>query len=303
MAVLWTSKMNIKNYAIYEEGRLKEILRIISSKIKTGIEYIQWIPYIDENGDEKTYSISYQLSTVEHLGENYQDAICGYLVKNSKIFTNKIDIETGNTIVKAVDNDEKIIFYFDIKKEIVCFCETRRFSFKLFNEAFAGIINEILKEFDYECEFSLYNKNLNLNELRNELRNFGKIKEISVRIIPPNLGDELLDRVIKNGLEKFDKLKDAGVSEKETKLFSNNDNGLDLDSEVLNEALDEIEEMHSYLDSETALENGYLKIEATNKTGKKMTSEELKPLKKIIDDGEKIIAKFKDVVRDFLSAF
>ena len=44
MAVLWTSKMNIKNYDIYEEGKLKDILRLISSKIRTGLEYTQIIP-------------------------------------------------------------------------------------------------------------------------------------------------------------------------------------------------------------------------------------------------------------------
>lgn len=303
MAVLWTSKMNIKNYDIYEEGKLKDILRLISSKIRTGLEYTQIIPYIDENEEEKTYSINYQFSTIQHLGENYNDAICGYLVKNSKIFANKVEILTGETTKSAIDNDEKSIFYFDVKKELICFCETRRFSYKLFNEAFAGVINEILKEFDYECEFSLYSKSLNLDEIRTELKSFGKIKEISVRIIPPNLGDDLLDKIKQNGMEDLERYKRAAISGKETKLLSNNVNGLNLDSEILNETLQEIEELNSCIDNETALKNGYLKIEALHKDGRKMASEELNPLKKIINDRDKIIAKFKDIAKDFLSFF
>lgn len=301
MAVLWTSKMNIINYDIYEEGKLKEILRLISSKIATGLEYTQIIPYIDENEEEKTYLINYKFSTIQHLGENYNDAICGYLVKNSKIFANKVEISTGKTIKNAIDNDEKIIFYFDVKKELICFCETRRFSNKLFNEAFSGIINEILKDFGYECEFSLYSQNLHLDEIRTELRTFGNIKEISIRIIPPNIADDILENIQKNGLEDLEKLKAARLSSKETKFSSNNEKGMNIDSEIVDKALTEIEEINSNISSETALNNGYLKVEAMTRDGRRFSSEKLNPLKKDIKKKDTVIAKFIDVVRDFLS--
>jgi len=303
MPVLFASKVNIISniYQVYEEPELlHEIYANLKERIKDDIGYYKEITYYKDD-EERVKDSYFKFANVNYLDSTYDYSIWGFVLKQHKIFANSVNPKTGETSISPIDNDEKIMFYFDFSKEVVIFYQSNRFGYKEFNEAFANILNNIMSDLNFQFELSLINDGLSLEELRTSLQEFGTIKELTIRIIPPNPSNELLNRIKENGIERLNEYKDANISEKEVKFKSKQENGINLQSELINSSIDEIESVNSQLTSDEALKNGYLKIEAVNKNGKRLSSEESKPIKKNIKEEDKQPNQFIIVCKEFIT--
>ena len=87
----------------------------------------------------------------------------------------------------------------------------------------------------------------------------------------------------------------------EMTLRSTGDMGLNLESDLINAELNKLQGIHANLSLEEANRNGYLKVGATSNTGRKFSSEDAKPFKKIINSLTDLKAACKDAFTELLS--
>lgn len=69
----------------------------------------------------------------------------------------------------------------------------------------------------------------------------------------------------------------------ETVLHSKGGMGLNLNSKLIDDELSKLQGIHANLPLEEANKNGYLKVAAISNTGRKFSSEEAKPFKRVIN--------------------
>jgi len=115
--------------------------------------------------------------------------------------------------------------------------------------------------------------------LKTELKKYGNVEQLKIQIIPPNPEDDFLDEIQIDGEEFLDRFKDANVTQSITTYTSRAKEGINLDSDLINDKVDEIEQIHSGLKTEDSIGKGYVNVEALYKDGRKFTTEENKPKK------------------------
>lgn len=278
--VLWFLKVNINShiFEVYENPKkIKEINNMIRKYIKNGIEYKKVeIQKFEIDGVEKEteVEITYKFATIELLDETRNKSIYGSIIKSHKLYGGKVDVETGDKIIKTLENDEKIMFYYDISHEIITFHRTYRFGEKQFLEAFQKLLNMsfIGKEEEVYFEISFLKKGLNLSDIVLELKKLGKIEELKIKVIPPNPTSKFLEELQKDGEKKLKEFEEGKITEKSIIFKSSTESGLKIDSKMLKKELEASTAIHSKLTEEEALDKGYVEITAENKSGKKLST-------------------------------
>lgn len=280
MTTIYFSKMNLNShiYEVYEaensRQKLNEILKDIYVSIRDDIYFEKNIFGFDEEGTQHQQVITYKIVQIDASIDETGLAIAGRLVKNATLFISKL--EDDGTITKLpVENDEVVDFYFDIEKEIIAYNRSHRFGHKEINEAFENILNKMFEEeiADKEDSLPYYIKMENLREglsienIKTQLKEIGRIKELTLEIVPPNPDGDILDDMGNDGEGYLKELQEARITHRKLTLTSRDAAGLQIDEELIEEELGHINNIHSELSSERAIENGYVVVQGVSQNG------------------------------------
>ena len=246
-----------------------------------------------ENEEVFTTSTEYELK-VRRKEESYID---GVIYKESKIYYKQRNKE-DELIRKSVPNIEAIRFYLDVYKETVGFHTTNRFGYQEFNYAFSGIINSAMKlnnrEFRYSV--SLRTEGLEMKEIQASLRNINQIKELKIKMQPPNPDNEIINAMQNTGETVIDSMESGNITGMSFLFTSKGVNGLNLDSEIIHENLEKVEALSEVIGDKKAISKGYISVEAIGKNGKKYTTADQKPLKTVVDKAEEFFEACKSII-------
>ncbi|MBF4693622.1 hypothetical protein [Fusibacter ferrireducens] len=299
---IYYSKLNLSSHIldVYENPEeLEKYLGLISKHLKQGMKYIESNDYIGTDGEIHNSQTVFTLDEFEYLGKKYNGAYFGRIFKEAPIFI-KEKREDNTLVSKPVDNIESITFYFDLKNERVAFNTAYRFGYQEFNRAFEGIINNALRDKAVIFTLSLMKNKINLEDLTNELKKIGKISEIKVDIKAPNPDTLLLEKINQNAGKMLEGYKKANITSKSLLLRSNAPKGINVDSQVIKDELDEINNIHEDIDAEKAFQNGYVNVTAIGSRAVYNTKEN-HPMKNIIDDEQMIKTDFIETLYELMS--
>lgn len=294
--VIYFSKINLESDHVYEvyhnSTLLRRYLNFLLTDLKDGIVHVKTDSHT-ENEEVFTTSTEYELK-VRRKEESYID---GVIYKESKIYYKQRNKE-DELIRKSVPNIEAIRFYLDVYKETVGFHTTNRFGYQEFNDAFSGIINSAMKlnnrEFRYSV--SLRTEGLEMKEIQASLRNINQIKELKIKMQPPNPDNEIINAIQNTGETVIDSMESGNITGMSFLFTSKGGNGLNLDSEIIHENLEKVEALSEVIGDKKAISKGYISVEAIGKNGKKYTTADQKPLKTVVDKAEEFFEACKSII-------
>lgn len=296
---LFFAKLNLASeeiYNIYKEPKKRiELKFALSESLRRESSWEKEQYFMDAEGNPRVKKIEYKLNLLSIDPDiNYAE---GWVYKKSALHYNSLVSGTNQLLPQTVDNTEAIRFYFDLNNELVGYDTKSRFGYKEFLDAFAHLINQGLSEYNPVLYFtiSLCSKGIGLSDIKKGLSGIGKIKELQFKIQPPNPEQELLDKLQELGESRLGTMGEANVTQMEVIYRSTGDSGLNLASSLIDEELNKLQGIHYALPVEDANKNGYIAVTALSNSGKKFSSGEARPFKKVIND---ILGEFKDACKD-----
>ena len=124
---------------------------------------------------------------------------------------------------------------------------------------------------------------INLDTIRNDIKT-EQLSSISVIYNVPNVSSKLLDKIRENREKNLTDFKNANLQSKEVVFKTLSPKGLNVSAKMIQEELDNIEALHTSIDSEIALENDYVVVETMDIYGNRKSSKDSRPFTKTIDD-------------------
>lgn len=300
--VLYFSKLNLVSGHIFqvykEDGLLTKILDILRNDLSSSIVYKREEVEIDSLGQSCLNNIAYKLNIMEK-GDSY---IKGHLCKDSTVYYKSFDSTKGELVRHSVPNTEAVNFYFDIFNEMIGFHTANRLGFREFNDAFTGIINKCMEENsrEYRFDLSLINEGLNIEEITEQLREIGNIKELKFKFQPPNADTEEIKRIKENGEELIDIMESGNITNMSVLFTSKGTEGVNIDAEIIKENIERIRGINSVIGDRRAINKGYTGVEAQGKDGKKYTTADSKPIKVSIDNIAVFYEECKKLIRSLI---
>lgn len=297
MSVIYFSKVNLNSEHIFEvyqkKIEMKKVLNAVMKSIGEPMVYNESYSYID-NGEMYDKTIKFEFKVLNKTDES----IVGYVYRTSNISYNLKDDETDELQRMTTPNTDAIKFYFDVYKEIIGFTTKQRFKTVDFNRAIAQFINDALKEnqYDYRFTVSLYNKGLDINDIKSELKKIKKIKELVVKYQPPNPDSKELDEIWDNGDSTLDEMKTANVTNKSVIFRSKGMTGLNIDAKIIDDELNAVSDMYKCASLKKSISKGYISVQATARNGKKYSTSETKPVKTELDNEDMFIEVCKEII-------
>lgn len=296
---LYFAKLNLASeeiYKIYKDSQKRiELKFALSESLRKECQWDKESFFIGADGVPVTQKVEYKLHTLTIDKDlNYAE---GWLYKKSILRYNSLVEGTNELVSKSVENTEAIRFYFDLEHELIGYNTTNRFGYKEFLDAFVQVINLGLDGFKPEMFFtiSLCSKGIGLEDIKEALSEIGQIKELQFRIQPPNPAQELLNQLQELGEGRLENMDRANVTRMDITFQSTGESGLNLTSSLIEDELNKLQGIHQALPPEEANKNGYIKVTAVSRSGRKFSSEEAKPFKKVIND---YFSEFKDACKD-----
>lgn len=300
--VLFFSKLNLVSEEIFtaykDDDVLPRVLTDMSSELKSDVDYSKTQTVDLGSGLTEITKVNYKLNILSK--EN--DCIEGRIYKSSVLHYNILDEHTNELIPQSTPNSECIRFYFDYLKEVIVFHTTNRFGYREFNEALENIINKCMEisEKSYRFTVDLRTEGIAISEFRQKLKEMGNIKELHLKIQPPNVDSELRKRMLENGEEAIDDIVDANVSGMNQLFSSKSALGLNLNSVIIDESISKMEAIDQYLGGNEATGRGYISIEATSRGGKRYTTADAKPKKFEVDNLKEFVNKCRRAINSVL---
>lgn len=288
--IVYFSKINLDSVELLQMYKSKELLlemkKTVASFLKSGIVHEVEQIYKDENGETHLVKTKYRIS----IGTKTDEYISGVLYKTTHIYYKTLDELTGKTESHIQPTVEDVRFYYDISREIIGFHTRNRFGYQEFNEAFQGILNSCMIEngLDYRFSLSLCTEGLAIEEIKKKLKKIKNIKKLEFLYKLPNPADDyMLENLNDELTDMVGELKDSNANTMNV-VFDSNGNvkgtGLNLDSQEIQKNFDRVARFTKGISSNMATKNGYIRIQATGKDGKKYTTDEEKPIKREIND-------------------
>ena len=288
---LYFAKLNLVSddlFELYDSPKKKNAIKSALYKaINANCIWEKENVFIDETGEPHSTFIEY--STHILRTDSTYTYIEGWLYKKSKLYYKVLDSVTGQLVQKHIDNTEGIRFTVDVSHGFVGYNRSARFGYKDFIEAFVTLVNmgEEANDYNYRYSISTCTSGINLNDIKQELKNIGRIRELRIRMQPPNPSDELLDELQKRCDGVVKGFKDANVTELELFYSNKGVGGINISSPFVDDRINDIQGLYSSLPVEST-KKGYVSIEATSVAGRKYSSGDEKPFRKIVDGLEDI---------------
>ena len=290
---LYFSKVNINSHILRVYDDKKEFDRIIKGlyvKINDDVQYVNEQVLMDEDGNTYIHKDIFKFNSIQKFKE-LEYSITGKVLKTMTIFINDMNEETGEIKKRPEEHTEVIQFHYDLYKEIITFYTTNRFKFVQFNEVLTTLLNKCMstENEQYYFKVTLFREGLNVKEIKKQLRLIGELESLKIDVIPPNPDDELLDSIQSNGEEYLDGYKDGNVTQRSILFTSRAPEGLNIDSRMINNEIEQLDKIHSKLSSSEATLKGYVTVEATNKKGRYFTTNNSKPVKDKIENQSELL--------------
>lgn len=302
---LFFAKLNLATENIYDiyadPQKMKFIKFALVQAMQREGSWTKETTYLDDNGSLQVTTIDYHLHTLG-VSDNFS-FVEGWLYKDSVLYYKSLKKGSSELQSKSVKNTEAIRFLFDIEHEFIGYDTKARFGYKEFMEAFVEILNSELQSEEHPFFFTISrcSKGLNLSDIKKELNSIPQIKELKIRIQPPNPERELLEHLQSIGEGELANMKSANVTQMNLSLVSAGGSGLNLESNLIDTELNKLQGIHQKLSVEEATKRGYVQITATSSTGKQFSTENSKPFKKIISFPSEFIDACKDAFTELLS--
>lgn len=184
MPKLYLAKVNLnsKIFSVYEENLdISEVLKCIYDRVVSTEKFVvsHKSYHTDSIGNITSYQNKSEYSFAGLKKENM--VITGTILRN---YTKPNEEE--NPVTKKLETIIKnesigIRFYFDVRRELVTFCERQSFGYNQFTVAFNQLLNKCVKT--YEFETFLQKDRNKLEEKIGELHNITRVRAV---LIPPN---------------------------------------------------------------------------------------------------------------------
>jgi len=287
--IIYFSKLNLESVELLEMYQNDEVLGKIRKSIvaflKTGITYEIENSFIDEFGEVHKVITNYRLVT----GIRTDDYIVGVIYKRTTLHYKEINEQTGEIEPRTIPTVEDVRFYFDINREIVGFHTRNRFGYQDFNTAFSGIVNMAMENNESPLRFSasLYNEGLSIKAIEQELKNISNIERLEFKFKLPNPADDhMIENLRKKLTDTVEELEEANAHAMSVIFDSDGGIGLNIEAGEIQKNISRVDNISSGISDEEAIQNGYAFVKATAKNGKIYTTEEHKPIKRLIADNE-----------------
>lgn len=276
--VLYYGKVNIVSkeliQAYNKEVQFNILLANIFSALKDGSNYTKKRQIKTKNGfkDEETvYSLS--------VKKREEDSIWGYIYKKSFIHYKSYDNAKQELKPEKVESIEGIEFWYDVYRETVAYKRSIRFGYREFLKAFEGIINNACKlaNLNYVCSVNLYVTGLDINNIKDELHD-EDIEKLNIIYQIPNPDPDILKAIQIDPEKTISQFEDANVLTKNISYQALPGNKINIDSELIEQEINNITKLHSHIDTKKAISNGYIIVETTSTSGIFRSSRKRKPI-------------------------
>lgn len=300
---LFFGKLNLVTEDIFEiydnPEKLKDLFTNLYLGVKSGLHYEKERSFLRDDGEIISQTIRYSMQ-VFSIDQSYVE---GRIYKSSAIHYKILDKLSGELLPQSVENTEEIQFYLDIQHELVGYDTKQRFGYREFLEAFGEIINsgQAAIESPYRFKVELRTMGMNLEEIKESLHRIGRIKELTIKMQPPNPSNDLLAELQHRGDGFVKEMKQANATTIGFTFESEGSSGLNIDSPLINDRITDLQGLCSMLSVEEAIQKGYATVNAQSKSGVKYTTGEEKPYKRVIDSLEEFVSGCKDAFRQLLS--
>lgn len=269
--------------ALFNSISLRNILSELLNALRDNTSYTYTTTKQININETVTEDIEYSLSIKEKTDTDLQ----GYLHKKSYLYYKDFDKQTKEIIPKKIENTESSEFYYDVFREMIGYQRTLRFGYKEFLYGFEGILNTACTNanLDYKFTVNQYTEGLDINDLRNELiSNNQQIQTLKIKYQIPNPNFDTLRKIHLNPEETIKNFRSANLATKYVTYQSFTNSALNISSEIIEQELQNIDNMHSSINAKEALKNGYVEVETTNIYGVKKSSTDTKPIVKHINN-------------------
>lgn len=281
---LYFGKINMNSSQLGDVLTNNTPFRIILSNVLGALkDDVKYIHRYSKQVDNKTIveDIEYSLS----IKEKTDNELIGYIHKKSYLNYKDFDKKNKEIIPKKVQNTETSEFYYDVFREMVGYQRTLRFGYKEFLFAFEGILNTACKmaNLDYSFTVNQYTEGLDIDNLRNILQNENQIQKLKIKYQIPNPDADTLKYIQENPEKTIKDFKDANLAIKYVTYQAFADKGLNVGSEMIEKELQSINNIHSNIGAQKAIQNGYVEVETTDINGITRSTADTRPVIKHID--------------------
>ena len=281
---LYFGKINMSSSQLGDVITNNASFRTILSNVLNALnDDITYTHHYTKQVDDKTIveDIEYSLS----VKEKNDNELIGYIHKKSYLNYKDFDKNNKEIIPKKIQNTETSEFYYDVFREMVSYQRTLRFGYKEFLFAFEGILNSACKlaHLNYSFTVNQYTEGLDINNLRSTLQNEHQIQKLKIKYQIPNLDADTLKYIQENPEKTIKDFKDANLAIKYVTYQSFSDTGLNVDSEMIEKELQNINNIHSNIGAQKAIQNGYVEVETTDINGVTRSTANTRPVIKHID--------------------
>ena len=298
--VIYFSKINLESTELlkmYQEKSLDDMKKKLMNFFESGVVYEVEDSFKSNAGELHFIKTKYRLFT----GIKTDEYVSGTIYKTTVLYYKKLNTNTGKIEPGSIPTIEDIKFYFDVNKEIVGFHTRQRFGYREFSRAFAGLINMCMEKNGSQMRFSasLYNEGMEIKELERELKSIGNIKRLEFNFKLPNPSDDKMLDKLKNGLTDTAKMMKEANAHIVSVIFDSDGNvGLNIDSCEIRDNIERVAHLTKGVSDVDAIKNGYARVIATGKNGKRYTTEDCKPIKRetISESSEEFFSACKDTI-------
>ena len=283
---VYFAKLNLISEDIYELYKNPSLRKIIASALYAAINsnpvWQKESTFLDETGEPHSTVVEYS-THILHCDDTYT-YVEGWLYKKSKLYYKTLNKETKELISHSTENTEGIRFTLDLDHGYVGYNTSARFGYKEFIDAFVTLINigEEKTKSDYRYSIGLCTSGLSLDDIKKELSDIGRIMELRIRMQPPNPSEALLDELQRRCDGVVKNFREANVTEVELFYSTKGSSGINITAPFIEEKIQDIQGLHSALPVEESTRKGYVTVEATAASGRKYSSGETKPFRKVI---------------------
>lgn len=295
--VIYFGKINLCSNQIYEViDKKRGLSSILSDLEKCFLDRTEYEEekYVNVDGTDTIEKTKY----IMHITSKDDSIIEGYIYKDAIIHYKQYNEGLEKFDWKQVVSNESVNFYFDVQAELVGYITANRFGYNEFLRVFQGIINKRLEEEKSSYRFTVdqYCEGLELEDIKNELKQLNDIHVLKFKYQPPNGMDEEMEQLEQEADSLVNRYKSANLSTKCVTLTSVGPLGINLDSKEVEELLKETC-INKYIDTKDATRFGYAQVEATDNHGNRFTTAEKKPVKREIGN----IIEFADACKKVIS--
>ena len=281
---LYFGKVNLTSSqlgeVLFNNTSLRAILSNVLASLKDNITYTHQYTKQVENKmviENVEYSLSIKYKNDSEL--------VGYIHKKSFLHYKDFDREQKEIVSKKVQNTETSEFYYGVFREMVGYQRTQRFGYKEFLFAFEGILNSACQKANLNYSFTVdqYTEGLNINDLKSTLQSGRQIQKLKVKYQIPNPDADTLKQIRENPEKTISDFKSANLAVKHVTYQAFSDTGLNINSEIIEQELQNIDSIHSNIGAQKAIQNGYVEVETTDIFGITKSTADTRPVIKHID--------------------